>query len=186
MPQNGGSGQAARPFTIGSSFGMLTLQCTKKLLDRVKPPIVLPQPSTSRLGNWHATVLFWKPQLALLVNDRTLLPVLLPLAPASTLGLRSPIALKNVLVALGLPTEFIQTEIPGIGEVCFAKTTNRSVIGVMNEFVYLAEGYRDHHGLTDPLALSLKLSGTPCGPLYKGPVFPNKAVLELATGGVIH
>ncbi len=56
----------------------------------------------------------------------------------------------------------------------------------MNEFVYLAEGNRNHHGLTDPLALSLKLSGTPCGPLYKGPVFPNKVVLELAAGGVIH
>lgn len=121
MPQNGGSGQAARPSTLGSSFGMLTLQCTKKLLDRVKPQIVLPQPSTSRLGNWHATVLFWKPQLALLVNDRTLLPVLVPLAPASTLGLRFPIALKTVLVALGLPTEFIQTEIPGIDEVFLQK-----------------------------------------------------------------
>ncbi len=186
MPQNGASVQAARSSMTGSSFGMLTLQCTKKLLDRIKPTIALPQPSTSRLGNWHATVLFWKPQLVLLVNDRTLLPVLVPLAPASTLGLRFPIALKNVLVALGLSTEFIQSEIPGMDEVSFAKTSNRSVLGVMKEIIYLAEGYRDHHGLTDPLTLALKLSETPCGPLYKGPVFPSKAVRELASGGVIH
>lgn len=32
-----------------------------------------------------ATALFWKPQVALLVNEPTLLPVLMPLAPAATL-----------------------------------------------------------------------------------------------------
>jgi hypothetical protein len=77
----------------------------------------------------------------------------------------------------------IHTEMSGMGDVYFAKTSNRSVLGVMKEFVYLAEGYRDHHKLNDPLALSLKLSETPCGPLYKGPVFPSKAVRELADGG---
>ncbi len=162
---------------------MLILQCTKKLLDRIKPAIVLPHLDTNSLGNWHATVLFWKPQLALLVNDRTLLPVLVPLAPASTLGLRSPVAVKNVLVALGVTNEFIHTEMSGMGDVYFAKTSNRSVLGVMREFDYLAEGYRDHQKLNDPLALSLKLSETPGGPLYKGPVFPSKAVRELADGG---
>jgi hypothetical protein len=31
------------------------------------------------LGSWYATVLLWKPQVALLVNEKTLLPVLMPL-----------------------------------------------------------------------------------------------------------
>lgn len=31
----------------------------------------------------------------------------------------------------------------------------------------------------DLLALSLKLSRTPCGPLYKGAIFPDKALKEL-------
>ena len=31
----------------------------------------------------------------------------------------------------------------------YAKTANRSVIGVMNEFSFLATGYRDHRELTD-------------------------------------
>ena len=62
---------------------MYSLHCTKKLLDRIKPPIVAPVAApTTALGNWYATALFWKPQLALLVNQRTLLPVLMPLAPA--------------------------------------------------------------------------------------------------------
>jgi hypothetical protein len=35
--------------------------------------------STTVLGDWFATALFWKPQVALLVNHRTLLPVFRPL-----------------------------------------------------------------------------------------------------------
>jgi hypothetical protein len=165
---------------------MFNFHCTKKLLDRIKPELGAPQPSTTRLGNWYATALFWKPQMALAVNERTLLPVLLPLAPAATLADRFPIALRDVLQALHTPAEFIESEISGMSEVVYAKTANRSVLGVMNEFVFLAEGYRDQDGSIDPVALSLKLAGTPCGPLYKGAVFPDKALRELVHGGAIH
>jgi hypothetical protein len=165
---------------------MFSLHCTKKLLDRIKPELEAPRAGTTRLGNWYATALFWKPQMALVVNERTLLPVFLPLAPAATLAQRFPIALREVLLALDMPAEFIASEISGMGEVVYAKTANRSVLGVMNEFVYLAEGYRDQDGSVDPVRLSLRLAGTPCGPLYKSAVFPDKAVRELIQGGVIH
>ncbi len=165
---------------------MFSLHCTKKLLDRIKPELQAPRAGTTRLGNWYATALFWKPQVALVVNERTLLPVFLPLAPAATLAQRFPIALREVLRALDMPAEFIDSEISGMGEVVYTKTANRSVLGVMNEFVYLAEGYRDQDGSVDPVGLSLRLAGTPCGPLYKGAVFPDKAVRELIKGGVIH
>lgn len=124
--------------------------------------------------------------MALVVNERTLLPVLLPLAPAATLAQRFPVALRDVLRALDMPAQFIDSEIDGMSEVVYAKTANRSVLGVMNEFAYLAEGYRDQSGSIDPVALSLKLAGTPCGPLYKGAVFPDKALRELVRGGAIH
>jgi len=165
---------------------MFNLHCTKKLLDRIKPELEAPRAGTTRLGNWYATALFWKPQMALVVNERTLLPVLLPLAPSATLAERFPIALREVLQALHTPAEFIESEISGMSEVVYAKTANRSVLGVMNEFVFLAEGYRDQDGSIDPVGLSLRLAGTPCGPLYKGAVFPDKAVRELVHGGVIH
>lgn len=165
---------------------MFNLHCTKKLLDRIKPTIEAPVTGTTRLGSWYATALFWKPQLALLVNERTLLPVILTLAPASTLVQRFPEVLKTVLLGLGLPDAFIQAEVNGMNEVVFAKTANRSVLGVMNEFAFLAEGYRDRNGLVDPLALSLKLAHTPCGPLYKGPVFPDRAVHDLVQAGPLH
>ncbi len=165
---------------------MFNLHCTKKLLDRIKPELEAPRTGSTRLGNWYATALFWKSQMALVVNERTLLPVLLPLAPAATLAERFPIALREVLQALHTPAEFIESEISGMSEVVYAKTANRSVLGVMNEFVFLAEGYRDQDGSIDPVALSLKLAGTPCGPLYKGAVFPDKALRELVRGGAIH
>lgn len=165
---------------------MFTLHCTQKLLDRIKPAVQAPAAATTRLGAWYATALLWKPQLALLVNERTLLPVLLPLAPSATLAKRLPLALKEVLRALDVPAQFIEAEIAGMEEVVYAKTANRSVLGVMNEFVFLAQGYRDLDESVDPLSLSLKLSGTPCGPLYKGAVFPDKALLELVRGGSLH
>ena len=61
---------------------------TKKFRDRV-PPTDAPASevaSTTALGDWYATILFWRPQVALFVNERTLLPVLMPFGPgASTL-----------------------------------------------------------------------------------------------------
>ena len=81
---------------------MYTLHCTKKLLDRVKVPLVASSSQlTTGLGNWYAAVLFWKPQLALLVNERTLLPVSKPLAPSATLVSRFPHELAAVLRAHG-------------------------------------------------------------------------------------
>ena len=165
---------------------MFTLHCTKKLLERVRPEIEAPCNATTRLGNWYATALFWKPQMALLVNERTLLPILMPLAPAATLAKRFPAALKEVLQGLDLPAEFIQAEVEGMGEVVYAKTANRSVVGTMNEFAFLAEAFRDRGAPVDTVALSLKLAGVPCGPLSKGAGFPEYAVRELVAGGGVH
>jgi len=53
-----------------------------------------PEPTTY-LGNWYVTALFWKPQVALLVNERTLLPVLMPLAPAAELAQPVPEHLRQ-------------------------------------------------------------------------------------------
>lgn len=165
---------------------MFNLHCTKKLLDRMKPAVEGAGPSTTVLGNWYATAWFWKPQLALLVNERTLLPVVMPLAPAATLAQRFPEAMAQVLLALDVGQDFVKAEIERMGQVTYCKTANRSVVGMLNQFSYLAEGYREHFGLVDPLALSLRLAGTPCSPLYKGAVCPDSAVRELVAGRVVH
>ena len=65
---------------------MLIVRATKKLLDRIGPPnLGEGEQSTTLMGQWYATAMFWKPQVALFVSEPALLPVLVPLAPAATL-----------------------------------------------------------------------------------------------------
>ncbi|MCA1693536.1 MAG: hypothetical protein LC749_01725, partial [Actinobacteria bacterium] len=90
---------------------MLVVRGTKKLRDRVKgAPVVDGDASTTALGDWFATALFWRPQVALLVNSRTLLPVFLELAPAATLLDRAPAAIEAVLRRHGVDDAFLAVE----------------------------------------------------------------------------
>jgi hypothetical protein len=154
-----------------------TIHATKKLLDRVKQPLGLPveEPSTA-LGNWYATVLIWKPQVTLFVNERTLLPVFVPLAPAAKLAARFPDQLGRVLEGLGVPVGFVLQEVGAMSEASYAKTANRSVVGSMNDFAFMADVARAHGQGDDLVALSVDLADTPCGPLRKGHGFPDREV----------
>jgi len=160
---------------------MYQLHCTKKLLDRIKPSTIAPNGiSSTFLGSWYATVLFWKPQVALLVNERTLLPVLIPLSPATNLATRFPNHLASILAAHGMPRPFIDHELLHMNEAQYAKTSSRSVVAIMNQFSYLAEYDREHLETNDLLALSIRLSETPCSPLYKGAGSPDRELKALA------
>jgi hypothetical protein len=58
---------------------VLIVRATRKLLDRIGPPSLGEgEQSTTLMGQWYATAMFWKPQVALFVNEPTLLPVLMP------------------------------------------------------------------------------------------------------------
>lgn len=144
---------------------MLIVRGTKKLRDRVRGP--LPDglgESTTALGDWFATVLFWRPRVALLVSTRTLLPVFMEFAPAATFLDRAPLAIESVLRAHGVDETVIAAERDAMCEVRLAPTNDRSVVGVMNEFAFLGEvHYAD--GLRDLQALSLRIARTPLGPL---------------------
>jgi len=131
------------------------------------------------LGSWYATYVGWRPQVVLLVNERTLLPVLMPLAPAASLLERFPQHLAGVLGALDVSAEFVDQELAAMGEGVWAKTANRSVVGSMNEFVFLAEAWRDRGRADDLLAMSLHLAGVPCSPLDKSEGFPDREVAAL-------
>ncbi len=156
-------------------MAVFSLHATKKLLDRVKQPIMPPvSEPTTVLGNWYGTVRFWKPQAALLVNERTLFPVLMPLAPATTLMERFPDCLGQTLEARGVAADFIEIEIGAMVNGQYAKTASRSVLGIMNEFGYLADWLRDHRGPADLVTLALRLSETPCGPLYQRHGSPDR------------
>ena len=160
---------------------MFTLHCTAKLRDRLRRPIAaVRSPATTRLGDWYATALFWRPQLALLVNERTLLPALLPLAPLSTFLERIAPAVAQVLHLHGIDRDFVEREVAAMAEVEIAKTANRSVVGTMNEFAFEAEVYRDHLGMTDPLQLAMRLAEMPCGAIRGNS--PAQLLRELVSG----
>ena len=123
---------------------MFVVHGTKKFLDRAHgaaPAGPDPQPSTTILGAWYATVLFWRPQVALFVNEPTRLPLLLPLAPATTAIARMTQTAAAIFTALGLPEEFITQETTEMSTHQLRKTANRSVLGTMNDFAYLAEAH---------------------------------------------
>ncbi len=148
---------------------MFTVRGTKKFLDRVGRPVADPPSSTTVLGDWYANVLFWRPQAALFVNATTFVPVLMPLAPAAGVVARFPMAMAEVLAALGVDLRFVEAETTEMSSFGLAKTASRQVLGVMNEFTFMAE-HAISTGRSDPtdlLGLSVWLANTIVGPISK-------------------
>ena len=159
---------------------MFVVHGTKKFRDRVPPTDPPgPEPTTTALGNWYATVLFWRPQVALFVNEQTLLPVLMPFAPAVSVLDRFGPATADVLRAHGVRPEFIARETAEMVDHRLTKTASRSVLGIMNEFAYLAEFDRADEPALDLVQMSLRLAKTPCSPLYGSHVSPDRALAAL-------
>jgi hypothetical protein len=159
---------------------MLVIRGTKKVLDRLGGVTATDDDrSTTRLGDWYVNVLFWRPQVALFVSEATLLPVLVPFAPASNLVDRFPTALLTHLQAHEAPRSFTDQELGEMEPRRLAKTASRRVLGVMNEFKYLAEVHAKLDDESDLLALSMQLAQTPCGPLYKRHISPDRELAAL-------
>lgn len=158
---------------------MFVIHGTQRFRDRLGNVIISSTgPSTTVLGPWYATVLRWRPAPALFVDESTLLPVLVPFAPARTLLHRFPDALADVLAAHHVPQNMIEAELANMDEAVLVPTANRTVVGVMNEFAFLADAFRDDYG-QDLLSLSVRLAATPCGPLYRRHVSPDRELAAL-------
>lgn len=160
---------------------MVIVRGTRKLLMRLSGPVAAEaERSTTMLGDWYATVLPWRPrQIALLVSETTLLPVIVPMAPASTLLERLPTSLAAVLRRHRVDEAVIAMECSGMVDYRVGVTKSRSVIGSMNEFTRLARAYLADQDDLDLLELSVRLSRVPCGPLYRRHVSPDRELLAL-------
>jgi hypothetical protein len=155
---------------------MLVVRGTKKLRDRVKGPVAEDGiVSTGVLGDWFATALFWKPQVALAVNARTFLPVFMPLAPAGKLLERLPDEIARILALHGVDVTTIDAERAEMADVRIAPTNDRSVVGVMTEFAFLGEHFLEG----DLTALSYRMASTPVSPLRSTHRFPDHALAAL-------
>lgn len=162
----------------------MTVRATRKLLDRIGPASPDLEHTTTLLGEWYATALVWRPrQIALMMSERTLLPVLLPLAPASTLMARFPAHLGAVLAAHGVPSEVIQHELDQMRRWQLARTSDRSRLGSLNEFALLAGHARHDYPGPDLTGLSMWLSTVPCSPLFRRHISPDRELAALVERG---
>ena len=157
---------------------MLIVRATKKLRDKVGGvPAGQEDESTAVLGDWYANLLAWRRPHVILVNSRTLVPVITPLAPAKGLTARLPDVIADALLALGVEREFVDAERERMSEVRIAPTADRSVVGSVNDFAFLADHRRQQAGNDlDHLSLgelSKDLAHVPCRPLYKSHTFPD-------------
>ncbi|MDY7089644.1 MAG: hypothetical protein SYR96_31640 [Actinomycetota bacterium] len=164
---------------------MLIVRATKKLRQRLGSATPYDgEPSSTLLGEWYANLLPWRPQqLILLVNEQTLLPVLMPLAPGATVPARIGPEIAAALAAHQASEAVIDDELRQMRDCRFGPTANRSVVGVMNDFAYLADVYRHSDPSRSLTELGRKLAETPRSPLYRRHVRPDReleAFLHLA------
>lgn len=164
---------------MADNHGMLIVHGTQRFRDRVPAaPAHRNDRSTTLLGSWYATLLRWRPAAALFVNETTLMPVLIPLAPGRTLLKRLPPAIADVLAAHGVPRELIDGERAEMGATLVAPTASRSLVGMLTEFTHLADASR-HHEAEDLHGLAVRLATTPCSPLYRRHVSPDRELAAL-------
>jgi hypothetical protein len=105
----------------------------------------------------------------------------MPFAPAASVLDRFPATTPEVLEAHGVSLDFIEHEVAEMADCRLTKTQNRSTLGVMNEFAYLADVYRASSDRVDLVHLSLQLAQTPCSPLDRTHTSPDRALA--AAGG---
>lgn len=141
---------------------MLVVRGTKKFLERVGPATPAEERPAGILGDWYANALFWRPQVALFVNERTLLPVFVPLAPARTVIERFPAEFSKVAHRLGVDGAALDAKLQLMSNWALARTASRSTVGTMNEFAHMAERYRWMHDEVDLVELATTLAHTPC------------------------
>jgi len=157
---------------------MFTLRCTQRLLTRLTPTQVEEAgPPTTELGDWYANLVYvGRRQLVLAVSERTFLPVVVAAAPIITLVDRIRVETANMLRALNVDPSAVDRELAEMSRVAIGRTTSRQVTGVMVDFAKALDFYPEGQSLH---SVSLKLAETPCSPLYKSAISPDRAAQSL-------
>ena len=120
---------------------MLVIRCTHKLLVRLKQVGDLSSDeSTTRFGDWYGNVLrIGRRQHLLFISERSRLPVVIPIRETRRLGTMCPDAVCEVLANVGVTAADIAEERSRMMEVSFGRTGNRSLLGTLNDFAFMAQ-----------------------------------------------
>jgi len=141
---------------------MITLRCSQSLLRRLKVAVEPDSPSNGVLGDWYARAVFVRPaQLVLCTNERSLLSIVIPLVPVSTLLDRFRSAAIQRIRQIPVQSELLEKECLALDEVGVGKATSRSVISTMNHLVYGIKAWLAYPHPNDLEHLGLSLCDTP-------------------------
>jgi hypothetical protein len=166
---------------------MFAIRGTQKLLQRIGMPLSdLSVPPDTLLGDWYANLLVAKPaHLILCISERTLLPVVVEARNASMFRARMVESVREVLTALGVAADSVERECAAMDRAYLTKTYSKSLLGSLNDFMFLLRhslAYRPESSLVEH---SLHLAEAPCKPI--GYNSPDRATRELfASQGVSH
>ena len=164
--------------------GMVALHCTRKLARLLNcHPMRDPQPPTNALGNWYGNVVDTSGgQLAVFINERSLLTVAVPTQQGHDVLAMFFQRVANLLSMLDVANYLIERELAEMQTLQLATTSNRRVLGALNESAYQLQAMVDSVAPDTKLSLSdaeLELSDFPHGALRC--TSPAKLARELLT-----
>ena len=145
-----------------------------------RPDIV----SSTRLGDWYGTILqIGRRQHLLLISERSRLPVVIPIREAKRLEAVFSSAACDVFAAVGIGAKDIADERSRMSEISFGRTHNRSLLGTLNDFAFMAQqGNANRSEPESPEELMRFLAQTPILPLNgASPIELTRAAFEAAT-----
>jgi hypothetical protein len=168
------------------------IHCTKKLQKEMglrKSDLSEIESADSRLGSWHANLLFVdRRKCVLFVNDKTLFNFLVPdVSRASIRQLRMLFlsSLELVIVDEKLSTDVLNSINAEYEELGLGNTHNRSVLGSMNDLAFHYKYHvHDQGGLhrCDLRAIIRQLNRMPMGAIaFAYPIERLKALYGYAT-----
>lgn len=122
---------------------MQLIRCTKKLQTAMglKPKALIQhEVEPSLLGSWHANLLVInRSKCVLLANDKTLLNFIIPAvqkAQWQSIDIEFKGMLQCILADEGFDKSIIEQVLFAYDQIGFANTSNRSVIGSMNDLAF--------------------------------------------------
>jgi len=154
---------------------MVTLCLTHKLRKLLDIDLTeQPRPTTSKLGDWYANfVPTYSGDLIVLVNEKTLLSVAIPIWESNQLLLLFRLRVGNLLRMIGIPSKAIDQELRHYDDIQFGKTRSRSVLGSMNDIAFQYQAIAEMAENKADFSLSnaeYQMSQMPCKPIdYRGP-----------------
>lgn len=168
---------------------MRLIHCTAKFLKELgNPPLQSPDtPNTEGLGNWYANLLrIDRRKCILFSNEKTLYSFMIARVKKENLQNIFEEFLFNLNMNLqveGFSLVVINRGLQEYSEMGFARTFNRRVLGVMNDFAYAYQYDIARAGGLDRvriLEINKQVNRTPSSPLkYK---YPIDKIHELLTG----